>query len=88
MSDSSDEGNKPDEEFGMYASCSSVSTVRLTAFEAFVLRKSGGVPPKIQSIVGQGRAGYQVTISMAYPGSAGIVSKTPRTLPMLLREKF
>jgi hypothetical protein len=44
LSDSSDEGNKPDEEFGMYTSGCSIDAVRLGGLEAFALRKSGGDP--------------------------------------------
>jgi hypothetical protein len=59
LSDSSDEANVPDEEPKLCAPGSSIKTVRLTGFEAFLLRK--------------GRAGGQGTVSGAQPGSGGTV---------------
>jgi hypothetical protein len=61
--DSNDERNKPDDEFGMYAPGSSTEDVRLGDFEAFLLGH------------GHGRAGGQGAVSVTLSGFDGIASK-------------
>jgi hypothetical protein len=46
LSDSSDEGNEPDEEDTMYAPGRSIETIRLSKVEAFPLWKTEGDPAK------------------------------------------
>jgi hypothetical protein len=71
--------NVPDKEPGMYAPGSSITTLRLTEFKGFFLRKVGTKPKAAEVIKSflakEGREEGQGTVSGAQPRSAGVAAK-------------